>query len=358
MHSLFISRGGETGRRTGLKIQRSQDHEGSIPSRGTHMKKFFDLIITILLIITAYPAVILLYSRKKRKNSWEFKHQKLALFLAVFLLLGTITLTYGSFIEPNILVTTYQEINLNKFSTPIKIAIVADIQGGNFIDTKKVEKMVDRVISLKPNLVFLAGDLVDNEGTTEDETIYLKPLEKLAKIIPTYAVEGNHEYGIGGGSPVTNPSKRTGDISRETKISLEKMGIVFLQNNLEKITVNKENFYLFGGDELWSDKLDWSPLKKRTENIPTIALIHNPAAIFQTPGLGIDLMISGHTHGGQIRLPFLGPLGRTGDGFPTEWYEGWHEYLGTQFFVSRGAGESGARARLFCPPEIVLLTIN
>lgn len=312
----------------------------------------------MFILITAYPAVILLYSAHFRKNSWENLHKKITYFIAILLLIGCLTVVYGSFIEPKLLITNHQNIQLNKFSKPIKIAFISDIQAGNYVDAEYVEKIVERTISLKPDIVILGGDQVDNEGTAEDETVYLKSLEKLAKQIPTYAVQGNHEYGIGGGISIIDYHKRTGDVTKQTQTTLEKIGVKYLINQLEKININGEEFYLFGGDELWSGNLSYNALKQRKEKIPTIAVIHNPTAIFQANNHQIDLMLSGHTHGGQIRLPFIGPVGRVDDVLLTEWYEGLNVASSTLLFVTRGTGESGARARLFCPPEISLLTIK
>ena len=69
-------------------------------------------------------------------------------------------------------------------------------------------------------------------------------------------------------------------------------------------------------------------------------------------------MLSGHTHGGQIRLPFIGPLGKVDSITPKTWYQGWNNIDEMKLFVTSGIGESGTRARLFNPPEIVILTLE
>ncbi len=320
--------------------------------------KFFDILIILLITITALPAVILLYSRKKRKGSWENKHKNLSLFFSILLLLSTVIIFYGSFIEPNLIITNYQTIDLDKINSPIKIALVADFQVGNSKKEKYVQKVANRILELKPDLVFIVGDIVDNEFYEKNEAKYLSPMAEVAKTIPIYAIHGNHEYGIGGGKSINDPKYRTGDVSEETKQIVESFGIKYLVNELQEIEVNEQKFYLFGGDSIWADKLDYSVLEKRTEDISTITLIHNPLAVFQAYKYNIDLMLSGHTHGGQVRLPFVGPLGRVDDILPAEWYQGLNEFEGMKFFVTSGIGESGTRARLFNPPEIVMLTIK
>ncbi|MFH1946605.1 MAG: metallophosphoesterase [Candidatus Magasanikbacteria bacterium] len=318
---------------------------------------FFDVLIILLITITALPAVILLYSRKKRKDSWENKNKKQSLILAVILLLGTTIITYGSFIEPQLIITNYQKIDLEKINSPIRIAVIADFQVGYFKQEKYVEKVTNRILELNPDLVFIVGDIVDNAVYEENEAKHLIPIKRLTDTIPTYAIHGNHEYGIGGGKSILEPAYRTGDVTAETKEIVESFGIRYLVNEIEEIKIKEEKFYLFGGDSIWAGKLDYSILKNRNENLATIALIHNPLVVFQAYKHNIDLMLSGHTHGGQVRLPFIGPLGRVDNMLPAEWYQGWNEFEGLNFFVTSGIGESGTRARLFNPPEIVMLTV-
>jgi predicted MPP superfamily phosphohydrolase len=333
-------------------------HKARPRGRPQIMKTFFDLLIALLIIITAYPAVILLYSRKKRLKSWEYRHHHLSLFFVWILIIGFGLTIYGSFIEPKTLVTNYQTIDLPNLDQPLKIAFVTDLQVGKYKQTEWTEKVVERILKLNPDLVLLGGDQIDNEHYDLEELDYLRPLAKLTTKLPVYAINGNHEYGLNCFAGVNELCHYTGDLHQEIEETLTKLGIKYLTNNLEKITINSSSFYLFGGDEYWAKKLDLTPLNKRTEKIPTIALIHNPTGSF-TNKVNADLILSGHTHGGQVRLPIVGPLGLVDTILPREYYWGWHEITSsTKMFVSSGAGETGARARLLNPPEVVLLTIK
>mgnify|MGYP006418713199 FL=1 len=273
------------------------------------MKTFFDLLIAILIIITALPAVILLYSRTKRKHSWEKKNKKTSLTIAVILLLVTLTIVYGSFVEPNIIITNKYEVDLPNIEMPITIAFMSDLQVGKYKQTDWIKYVVERTLELEPDIVLIGGDQVDNEIFSPEEFNYLKPLENLAEQIPTYTVHGNHEYGLSCYHGIEEECQYAGDVSNETKHAMEKLGIKYLVNNLEKITVDSSSFYLFGGDSYWAKKLDYSILETRKEDIPTITLIHNPSFQFSNYPTDIDLALSGHTHGGQIRLPVVGPIG-------------------------------------------------
>ncbi|PLX26526.1 hypothetical protein C0581_04305 [Candidatus Parcubacteria bacterium] len=323
------------------------------------MKLFFDLLITIGILITALPAVILLYSKCKRPESWEYKHPRLSILLAVMLFIGTLTLIWGSFIEPHLLIVRKQTIDLENIKQPITIVFMADFQVGKYKQTDWVKKVVTKTRALKPDIVLLGGDQIDNAFFNPTETSYLRPLEKLVQSIPTYAIHGNHEYGISCNKGIENKCRNIGDVSIETKKTLETFGIRYLQNEMEEITINDTSFYLYGGDSYWAQKIDYSALKTRTKEIPTIALIHNPSFLLDPHPEDIDLTLSGHTHGGQIRLPLIGPIGLVDNQLPRKLYKGYHT-LGTggNIYVTSGVGETATRARLFNPPEIIHITIK
>ncbi len=390
----MICRSGEIGKRTALKMLRAQALEGSSPSFGTkiikrtparrsfseggtqnrvpsgvrvrfspraqdNMKKYFDLLITIGIIITALPAVILLYHKNRDKKSWEYKHKKSTVLMSTMLLFGTAILVYGSFIEPHLLVTNKVSIDLENLGQEIEIVLVTDMQVGQYRNVKNTEKIVERVISLNPDIVLLGGDQVDNSLSIEEELVMLDPLKKLVEKFPTFAIHGNHEYGIGSGKAVTDPRYRIADVSKEAKEKIESLEIKYLVNELETIKIDNQEIDIFGGDAPWSGNLNWKNINASSSTTPTIALIHNPvAALEDLSNYHFDLMLSGHTHGGQIRLPFLGPLGRIDNKTPAQWYQGLHDVKNFKLFVSSGTGESGTRARLFNPPEVVLITLK
>jgi len=323
------------------------------------MYTYYDIIISILIIISTYPAVIFLYSIYRRPQSLEAKHKKTFLSISIILLLATATLVWGSFVEPRILVINRQEIDLEKIEKPIKIALVADIHLGPYKKADWVEKIIAKIKIEKPDIVFIAGDHIYNSEYKAEEIDYLEPLKNLTKEIPTYAIQGNHEYGIGDGSSNYKNPIINAHWSKEIKTKMESLGVHYMTNELEKLNINGQEFYLFGGDSILADKLKFDSLTDRDENLATIAMIHNPIYLFTTDYPRINLTLSGHTHGGQIRLPIFGPIGRVDSLIPANFYEGLNQLQnGDKIFVTSGAGESGPRARLFNPPEIVILTIK
>ena len=321
------------------------------------MSIFFDLLILILLIATSMPAFFLLRNIYYVKNSWEYKHKKITLIISSLLVLCFVLVVYGSFIEPKIIIVREEKIDLPKINKPIRIALVADFQVGPYKQTEFVKRVSEKINSLNPDLVLIAGDQVNNSGNFDGDVKYLSALKYLSDKVPAYAVNGNHEYGVSDNASLYDYRYRTANLSDQTKKELGKAGVKYLVNEMEVLEINGQKFNLFGGDSYWAQRLDLSALRKKTNDLTTISLIHNPAAVSDVDGNGVDLMLSGHTHGGQIRLPFIGPIVTVDKTMPRKWHKGWVDYKNTKMYVTSGIGETGVRARLFTPPEIVMLTI-
>ncbi len=280
--------------------------------------------------------------------------------LSLLCFIGALILIWGSFFEPRIITITHVPVKLVKPTRKLKIAVLTDLHAGPYKKTAFFERVVNLVIQLDPDLVVIVGDHVFNCIPNKNEVDYLTPLKKLTAQYPVYAVHGNHEYGLSDHLGTKPHQKRFADVSEHTKHVLEQYGIVYLKNQTVKVKLNDQELYLFGGDEVWTNNLDYSSLTTRDPKLPIIALIHNPAYLYHPHPEGIDLTISGHTHGGQLRLPYIGPLAKADNLIPKKLYQGLHEpeRKGEHLFVSRGLGESEPRARLFCPPELALLIIE
>ncbi|MDP2692454.1 MAG: metallophosphoesterase [bacterium] len=325
------------------------------------MTAFFDILIVLIIAATAIPAVILLFHRYKNNGTWEGIHRKPSLTISLLLLFGTLLVIYGSFIEPLFLITNYQDVEIKLNGNTVRALVVSDIHVGDYNKRKEIKKIAQRIVSLEPDIVFIVGDHILATYKEDDRLDYLDELKIVASTIPTYAVYGNHDYGIGGGEDNIQKRYRLPNKSKEVKDKLESVGIRFLVNETEKININESEFLLFGGDEYLTSNLDFSSFAQMQEkypNLPSIALIHNPAGIYAVGDNKVNLVISGHTHGGQVRLPFIGNIMKIEIAIPKEWYQGLNKYNNTQLFVTSGVNESSARSRLFNPPEVVLLNIH
>ena len=151
-----------------------------------------------LIIIYGYAllAIIMIYfiCRDQKRNDLFFnRYKKIAWIIKIVLLFGIILIIYTNLIEPNLLLIKETEIQSEKISQTINIVFVSDLQVGNYKKTAFVEKLVKKIDSVKPDLILIGGDLIDNEGTFEDESKYLEPLKILKEKYPIYYILGNHE---------------------------------------------------------------------------------------------------------------------------------------------------------------------
>ena len=239
---------------------------------------------------------------------------------------------------------------LNKVDVYIKdlgfdeltIVQLTDVHIGNTIGKAFVQECVDRINALKPDIVVITGDLVDRkiENAKDD----LSPLKELQSTFGTYFVLGNHEY-YHGAEDIAN--------------YMPELNVKALLNESVIIRDGDKALNLVGINDLQSIRFETLPIDtyRAFENVdktvPTILLSHQPKSIELVKDKVYDLMLSGHTHGGQI-FPF-GFLVMLQQPF----LAGLHAVTSSkQIFVSRGTGYWGPPVRVFAPSEISILTLK
>ncbi|MFA6547848.1 MAG: metallophosphoesterase [Candidatus Magasanikbacteria bacterium] len=319
---------------------------------------FFTIIIIDIIFISAL-LIYFFWRDIKIKKTFLNKRKKLGYVLIAVLFFIIFCGIDAFFIEPWLIVKNEIEIKDIKISQPIKIAFISDIQIGNHKKTAWTEKMVEKINEIQPDLILLGGDLIDNEGTFEDESQYLEPLRKISDKYPIYYILGNHEYGIGSQTK-EDRNKQTGDRSQLLITKMKDLKITLLRNNLECPTIKNQKICLFGLDDIWSRNINFDELKNWDKNLPLIFLTHNPDGIKIYPiNQKIpDLTLAGHTHGGQIRLPFIGPLGSAQIQLPKKYYSGLNDWCGMKIFTTVGIGESGGQIRFLDPPEMAIINLK
>jgi uncharacterized protein len=228
---------------------------------------------------------------------------------------------------------TFNEFTIVQFS---------DAHVGNTIGKAFVRECVDRINALKPDMVVITGDLLDRKIEAAKEE--LSPLKELQSKYGTYFILGNHEYFHG---------------AQEIADYMPELNIRPLLNDSVIIGAGANVFNLVGLNDLISLRMGVLPVdtgkafEKVDKSLPTILLSHQPKSIEIVTDKEYDLMISGHTHGGQI-FPF-GFLVMLQQPF----LAGLHAVDAVrQIFVSRGAGYWGPPVRVFAPSEISVLTIK
>ncbi|MBL8174330.1 MAG: phosphodiesterase YaeI [Bryobacterales bacterium] len=219
---------------------------------------------------------------------------------------------------------------------------VSDLHTSDGLTAEDLEAGLEMGLRQRPDLICFTGDFVT---TTRgyDRVGLERLLRRAADTAATYAVLGNHDGGAWLG-------RRGGSASpREIADLVEGAGIRLLRNEW----VVDGDLTLVGVEDYWSGELDGErAFGGAPEGVARVLLSHNPDAKGELVEQGWDLMLSGHTHGGQARLPgWTPPWAPVAD---KRYVEGLHEWGGRQLFVTRGMG-SPKHVRAFCRPEVSIL---
>lgn len=253
---------------------------------------------------------------------------------------GAALIAYGMFAAPKrLVVSRYREKLVHKPETWLRLVFASDFHTGEFKRAEWYEKVVLEIQALDPDVIFLGGDYVEFEVESIGA---LESLKKLHAHLGKYFILGNHDYL---------------DRPQDVRNFLSGLGFADLTNG--HLTLKKEGRYLqiSGLDDCWQGHPEIPPIRA-AEHLPHITFTHDPDAVLDFSAGDTDLLVCGHTHGGQIRLPVLGSLlpiptklGRAAD-------KGRKIVNAIPLIVSSGCGESEVRARLFNPAEIVVVELG
>jgi predicted MPP superfamily phosphohydrolase len=223
----------------------------------------------------------------------------------------------------------------------IKIVHLSDLHSKEFGENN--ERLLKQVEEEEPDLIFVTGDLVDQKDDALDGQ--LDYMEDLNAIAPVYVVFGNHEY--------------WSDLDEEIKSFLEDRNIVVLDNEVIYMNVKGHYFQLIGlSDEASGQAVEDVFMELVNPAMYNIVLYHQTDQLDLFAEHSVDLVFSGHAHGGQVRLPLLGGLYAPNQGFLPEYTSGLYEEEETTMVVSRGLANSVIPFRVFNRPEILVLTIE
>ncbi|MDE6568550.1 MAG: metallophosphoesterase [Lachnospiraceae bacterium] len=264
--------------------------------------------------------------------------------ITVFLLLP-IVLLFIWYQNNHLVITTYAYKNskISRDANKFSIVQISDLHNACFGRNNK--KLIDGIDSLAPDMVVITGDIVDSNHTNISTAINF--VDKVAKKYPVYYVTGNHEYWL-------NEAER-----KELFTGIEDAGAVILDNESISLNTDMGAMTLIGlDDNNLHDGTLHSMIDECKENELTVVLAHEPQYIDQYGNAGADLVLTGHAHGGQMILPFIGPLIAPDQGFLPKYTAGQFERNNTTMYISRGLGNSVIPVRLFNYPEIVCVEIQ
>ena len=220
----------------------------------------------------------------------------------------------------------------------LRVLLVSDIHCGIFLKPEALSKIIGSLMELKPDLVAICGDIVTGHSSEVDR--FLDPLALLSDApLGAWYCYGNHDYF--GGNP------------EDIRTNLKSIGIATLKNESVLLTHGKKKFVLGGIDDRILGAPDWDQMLLQN-GAPHLLLAHNPDHFYEAETRGVPLTLSGHTHGGQIRLPNGPPILRQSR-FCLD--EGVYAFRSSLLVVSRGLGSVGLPWRWGADPEAVLIDI-
>ncbi|TDQ05486.1 metallophosphoesterase [Labedaea rhizosphaerae] len=224
--------------------------------------------------------------------------------------------------------------------TGFRIAVVSDIHLGPMLGRGHTERLVRMINETSPDLVAVVGDMAD--GTVDELCPAAEPLQDLVSRNGSFFVTGNHEYYSG---------------YQQWIGELDRLGVHPLRNERTTITRGAGGFTLAGVNDLTGRSMGDAPdfdraLDGRDPSVPTVLLAHQPVQVDEAAKRGVDLQLSGHTHGGQA-WPFHYVVGL---GQPS--LAGLSQVDKTWLYVTRGAGFWGPPVRIGAPPDITVVTLK
>lgn len=237
---------------------------------------------------------------------------------------------------------TYELHKSEQNQTSIKVIQLSDIHLSDSFTLDALSNLVSKVNEQKPDLVVFTGDLVDRFATFEGLDEIAPILSKIDAPLGKYAVWGNHDYGGGG--------------VRYYENIMQEADFILLQNSGELISINEtKTLWLAGLDDglLGSPDLTKVPAQNADYNI---LLLHEPDLADDGSTLGYQLLLSGHSHGGQISLPFYIPVTPP---LARKYKRGFYEMNDktTLHYVNAGIGTTKIPVRFMNPPQIAVFTI-
>lgn len=277
----------------------------------------------------------------------------LIIFLVLFVALTVWTLWGNTALMTNEIRITLSGSRLPASFSGFRIAHVSDLHNAEFGEDNV--KLLQMISGSRPDIIVITGDLVDSNRTNID--VALTFAGESAKIAPTYYVSGNHEALISQGEYET------------LKTGLEAAGITVLSDEAIRLQQDGEEIALIGladsnftvRNNLFGEVPAMVTTKLNNliseENIYTILLSHRPELFDVYVSSHIDLVLSGHAHGGQFRFPFIGGLIAPDQGFFPKYDAGLFTKDNTNMIISRGLGNSIIPLRFNNRPELILVEL-
>ena len=258
----------------------------------------------------------------------------------------------SALIEPNRPRIVRQPIALRRWPARLEgftIALLSDFHYDPYFSVHPLKTAIGMVNGLRPDLIVLTGDFVTLPLLSRNAEKAASDAEPCAQLLcqmhaphGSWAVMGNHDY-------YADPDRVTS--------ALQAVGINVLRNQSAPIEANGARFWLSGVHDVLSNTADMdATLQAVPQGEATVLLAHEPDYADHVTRYAVDLQLSGHSHGGQVRMPFVRPLYLPDMAKKYVW--GLYKIGGLTLYTNPGLGTVGLPVRFQCPPEITLLTMH
>ena len=270
----------------------------------------------------------------------KIPHKKIIILMLIIIIL----IPFCLYQNKHLVITTYT-YESEKFGADLdgyRIVQISDLHNAEF--GKENKKLLETIRSCSPDIIAITGDLVDSNHTNVERAVAF--VNEAVKIAPVYYVTGNHEYWL---EPSENEQMMQGILAA---------GACDLDDEAVRIEKGDSSFMLIGLDDQHLSDETLKNLLQEQKNELSIVLAHEPQYLQNYANAGADLVLTGHAHGGQIRLPFVGGIVAPDQGFLPEYTSGKYNRADTEMIVSRGLGNSIIPVRLFNYPEVVCVELR
>lgn len=273
----------------------------------------------------------------------------------IYFLIGTTLLIYFFYFQNNSIVVSEYTVSSDKLPQNFdgyNIVQLSDLHNKSFGENQS--DIVKRVEEIEPDAIVFTGDLMDSTRYEEPPSLIL--MERLVERAPVYYVTGNHEWESGRFNTFED--------------KLKNIGVQVMRNTTEDISIGSDEIQITGIDDPASAGGSYVKRNETEENINhsieglerkgnfNFLLAHRPEMVSLYGEYGFDVVFSGHAHGGQFRIPFVGGLIAPGQGLFPKYTSGKHKSDSTTLIVNRGLGNSVIPIRIFNRPEIVEVTLK
>jgi len=280
-------------------------------------------------------------NKELKKEKIKKRRKKRHKFLMTFLIIISIILIYARFIEPKFLLTNEIKITSEKIDDTfhgLKILHFSDLHYGMTVDFKYMERLVNEINILKPDIVLFTGDLIEDgyKLKKEEKEKLIKYLNDINSTYGKYAIIGNHDY-----------------FNEDFTDIITSSNFTYLNNNYDIIYKEDNSILIYGVDDaIYStpvyDLLNDEELKNTDYKI---IMVHEPDIVENIAyNYDVDLIVAGHSHNKQVNIPFIKAFWLPYMG--QKYYDSYYNINNTDIYISNGIGTSTLKFRMFSVPSI------